>query len=129
LQIDNTNTSTVLLSLIPPLVFQGAFTTDWHFFKKELGQIVPMATSVVFLSSLLQSIVIKYILQYPFTWNESVLLGVLLCATDHATTRDIMKSLHMEASFNTLVSGETIINQVTVITFYLLQKELALAVY
>lgn len=119
LQIDNTNTSTVLLSLIPPLVFQGAFTTDWHFFKKELGQIVPMATSVVFLSSLLQSIVIKYILQYPFTWNESVLLGVLLCATDHATTRDIMKSMHMEASFNTLVSGETIINQVTVITLFM----------
>lgn len=118
--IDNISPETILLVIIPPLIFQGAISTDWHIFKKELFQIIPMATSVVVVSSLIQSVMIKLILGYDLTWNQSVLLGILLCATDHAMTRDIMKSIHMDSNFNALVSGETILNQVTVITVFVI---------
>ena len=90
-------------------------------------QILPMATSVVIISSLIQSAFIKYILQYDLTWNQSVLLGILLCATDHSTTRDIMKIIHMDSNFNCLISGETILNQVTIITVFTILNDSPLA--
>lgn len=116
--LDETNPNTVLLLLLPPLIYQGGISTDWHSFKKELGQIVPMATSVMLLCSLFQALVIKYILNYDFYWFQITLLCVLLCATDYMMTRRTLKNLHMDSSFNTLVQGESFLNQITILNIF-----------
>ena len=116
--IDLIPPQTVLIVIMPCLVFKGSMSTDWHIFKKELGQIIPMSTSVVIFSSFFQSIIIKYFIEYDLSWNQSILLGILFSSTDNATTKDIMKHIHIESSLYCLLSGETIINQATVITLF-----------
>lgn len=116
--IDNSSSETILLVFIPPLIFQGGISTDWHYLKKEAGQIIPMATSVVMFCSLIQSVVIKYILGYDFYWYQISLLCVLLCATDYLMSRKTLRNLHMEDSFNSLVLGESFCNQVTILNIF-----------
>lgn len=116
--IDDSDPKTILLVFLPPLIFQGGISIELHFLKKEAGQIIPMATSVVIFCSLLQSIVIKYILGYDFYWYQITILCVLLCATDLLNTRKTLKTLHMETSFNSLVLGESFLNQVTILNIF-----------
>jgi NhaP-type Na+/H+ or K+/H+ antiporter len=116
--IDGTSPDVVMYVIVPSIIFQGAFSTEWSKFKKELGQIFIMSSPVVILSSFLLSVIIKYVLDYNLNWSQSIQLGIVLCATDHATTRDIMKNIHMDTNFNSLLDGETILNQNTVITLF-----------
>lgn len=65
--LDSLDPHLVLLAIMPALIFEAALSTDWYTFKKELGQIIPMATSVVALSAFLTNLAILYILEYDFS--------------------------------------------------------------
>lgn len=120
---DNMDQWPVLLILLPALIFETAFTTDWYTFKRELGQIMFLATSAVLVSSVLTAVAIIYILGYDFTWSEAVLLGAILSATDHVAVVSQLKEVNAEHRLETLIQGETLLNEGTVMVIFFLMLD------
>ncbi|CAG9319318.1 unnamed protein product [Blepharisma stoltei] len=116
--IDQLSPEVLNLVILPPLVFEASLATDWYTFKKELGQIIPMATTMVALSSSLAAFVIKTLLGYDFSWSEALLLGIILMATDHVAVVAQLKEIYASERLETLISGETLLNEAVVIMLY-----------
>ena len=116
--LDNLDPNLILLAIMPALIFEAALSTDWYTFKRELGQIIPMATTVVLLSSFLTAVTIIYILDYNFKWAEAMLIGVILNATDHVAVVAQLKEIAADKRFETLIEGETLLNEATVFVLF-----------
>jgi NhaP-type Na+/H+ or K+/H+ antiporter len=116
--LDGIDPHLILLAIMPALIFEAALSTDWYTFKRELGQIIPMATTVVALSSFLTAVTLKYILDYDFSWPEAMLMGVILNATDHVAVVAQLKEISADKRFETLIEGETLLNEATVLVLF-----------
>jgi NhaP-type Na+/H+ or K+/H+ antiporter len=121
--LDETSSGTILAVLLPPLVFQSGMSTDWHMFKKELWQNIPLATSVFLACTGIQALFLKLSLGYDFTWNQSLLISAVLFSADFTANKDVIKTLHLENSFTSIILGETVLNQVTAITLVIILNE------
>jgi NhaP-type Na+/H+ or K+/H+ antiporter len=113
----------ILLFFLPALIFECGFSTHWYTFKRELPQILLMATTAVILNTFLTAVVLKYILFFDFDWDQSFLVGVLLSATDHVVLVSQLKELKVTKAFETLIQGETLLIDGTVmVLFFVLLK-------
>ena len=116
--VEGTIAPVVQLAMVPCIIFEAAFTTDWYKFKKQIGQIFPLATTVVVLSSVLTAVVISFILNYNFSWEESLIIGLILSATDHVVVNSTLKEIHVTDKLESLLCGETLLNETTVLVIY-----------
>ena len=117
-QIDHIDPSLILFIMMPALIFEAGLSTDWYLFRKEIIQIVILATTVVFLSAFLTACTLIYILKYNFNWSEAFLLGVILSATDHVAVVSQLKEIYADDRFETLVQGETLLNEASVFVMF-----------
>jgi NhaP-type Na+/H+ or K+/H+ antiporter len=104
--------------VFPILIFEGAISMNWYTMRKELVQIIFLATTLVILNTLLTAVVLKYILQYNFSWYDLLLLGVVLSSTDHIAVDGILQELYIPERLETLISGETMCNEATVFVLF-----------
>lgn len=118
--VNNLDPHIISLAIMPALIYETAMSTDWFTFRRELMQIIPMATTVVGLSSFLTAITVKFILGYDFSWDQAFLLGVLLNATDHVAVISQLKEIYADDKFETLIGGETLLNEASVIVLFTL---------
>jgi NhaP-type Na+/H+ or K+/H+ antiporter len=114
----NYSTESISLGLFPILIFGSSFSADWYLVKKEIFQIIPLATTVVVISTVLNAVAIKYILLYNFSWNNLILIGVILSATDHVAVSALLKDFHAKDSLKTLISGETMFNEALIFLIF-----------
>ena len=112
--IDEIDYYTVILIFLPALIFETSFGTDWCSFKREIWQILLLATTAVVLSTVITAFMFKNILLYDLTWSECMLFGTMLSATDHVAVVAQLKEIHASNRFELLIQGETILNQGTV---------------
>ncbi|CAG9314902.1 unnamed protein product [Blepharisma stoltei] len=125
-RIDSLNPELVTLCILPALIFEAAFSSDWYTFKREIWQILPLATTVVILSAVLTAVVVNVFLDYQFLWYDAFLLGVILSATDHVAVVAQLKEMHVDNRFKTLIEGETLLNEATVLVFFNIMLDHAL---
>lgn len=111
---DSIDHQTVLLIFIPALVFETSFSTDWYTFKREIWQIIPLATSAVILSTLLTGFMLTHILEYNLSFSESMIIGTMLSSTDHVSIVAQLKEIHADSRFELLMQGETLLSEGTV---------------
>ena len=100
-----------------------AFNCEWHVFKKSLGNILLLAGPGVLIGTALIAICLKVILGYSdeeMTWFNALTLGCILCATDPVAVVALLKELGASARFNTLVEGESLMNDGTAMVFFTL---------
>lgn len=118
--MDDIEAETIMLIFIPALIFECAFSTEWYTFKRELGQIVLLATTAVVLASILTAVVVRYVLgfQDEFTWYEALMLGAILSATDHVAVVAQLKEVNADYRLETLIQGETLANEGSVIVVF-----------
>jgi NhaP-type Na+/H+ or K+/H+ antiporter len=112
--IDNITHTTVLIVFMPALIFETCFATDWYTFRREIWQIIPLATTAVLLSAFLTAEMFIYILGYDLTLSEAMLIGTMLSATDHVAVVAQLKEIKASQKFELLVQGETLLNEGTV---------------
>lgn len=120
LVMDSVEEKTILLIFLPPLIAECAFSTDWYTIKRELGQIILLATSAVLVSSVLTALVIRYVLGFSdvFDWYTAFLLGAILSATDHVSVVAQLKEVNADYRLETLIQGETLVNEGSVIVLF-----------
>lgn len=110
---------TILLLLLPGLIFRSAFSTDWHTFKRQIWQIMLLSFPGVAMNTILTAVFIKFALyEDRFDWTNALMLGALLQATNPVAVIEKLKELGASKRFITLFEGETLVNNGTaMITF------------
>ena len=118
--MDGITADTIMLFFLPALIAECALSLDWYTFKREIGQILTLATSAVLMSSFLTGFVVKYILNYDeeFDWYSAMLIGAILSATDHVSVVAILKEIQTDDKLQVLMQGETLINDGTVLALF-----------
>jgi len=118
--MDGITADTIMLFFLPALIAECALSLDWYTFKREIGQILTLATSAVLMSSFLTALVVKYILNYDeeFDWYSAILIGAILSATDHVSVVAILKEIKTDDKLRVLMQGETLINDGTVLALF-----------
>lgn len=118
----------LLYVFIPVLIFESAFNCDWYIFRRSLVNIVVLAGPGVLLGAVLLGFSIKFLLGYSddeINWVEAFTLGSVLSATDPVAVVALLKELGASVRFNTLIEGESLLNDGTAMVFYMVFVELA----
>lgn len=80
LLVMNIDPHTILLILLPPLLFESSSKIDWHTFKRVAGQSVLLAFPGVLLSMGLTAVFVYFVFDYGWNWyvisNPNVLAKV-----------------------------------------------------
>ena len=117
---------TFFLIFLPPLIFESAFSTDWHIVKVEIIQILILAGPCLLASSFLTALVMRYILGYDgeFSFEAAVMFGALISATDPVAVVSLLKELGASRTLSTLIEGESLFNDGTAYVMFSVTLEL-----
>ena len=116
--MDAMNPEVISYAFLPAIIFQAAAFLDWHRFKKDMAQTVPLASTVVLISAILTAICAKYVLVYDYSWGQAFLLGIVVNATDHVAVKSFIKDTSIDGRLENLLKGETLLNLATVLVMF-----------
>jgi NhaP-type Na+/H+ or K+/H+ antiporter/CRP-like cAMP-binding protein len=107
----------LLYVFLPPLIFESAFSLNWHLFRRSLVQVLLLAVPGILLASFLTAA--ATILIYPaWNWAGALLFGVIVSATDPVAVVAILKKTGGHPSLRTLVEGESLVNDGTAVVCF-----------
>mmetsp|Transcript_39133 Transcript_39133/g.155094 ORF Transcript_39133/g.155094 Transcript_39133/m.155094 type:complete len:240 (-) Transcript_39133:63-782(-) len=104
---------------LAPLVFEAAFNTDAHLFGKFIGKIIYLAFGVVIAQIFLIAVFQLYVIRSPdWTLYSALVFGAMLSATDPISVTATLKELGVSENLNTLIEGESLLNDGSAVVFY-----------
>lgn len=117
---------TFFLIFLPPLIFESAFSTDWHIVKVEFTQILILAGPCLLACAFLTALVMRYVLWYQeeFTFEAAVMFGAIISATDPVAVVSLLKELGASRTLSTLIEGESLLNDGTAYVMFAVTLEL-----
>lgn len=107
----------VFLIFLPPLLYDAAYNISIKEFKANFKTISMMAISLVFITMVCIA-VIAYFLIPGMSWSAAFVLGAILSPPDAAAASGITKSLKLSTRTNTILEGESLINDASALTAY-----------
>ena len=121
---------TVLLVLLPPLLFEDAAAINIFVFKEVFRNCLLLATAGVLICTTLTACAFKLVLPMAYdgeiSWTLCLMLGCILSATDPVAVIAVLKSLGAPERLSTLIAGESLLNDGSaVVVFLVLKKFLA----
>ncbi|CAI2372737.1 unnamed protein product [Moneuplotes crassus] len=124
--ISSIDPHTFFLIFLPPLIFESAFSIDWHIIKTEIVQILILAGPCLLVNAFLTALAMRFILQYDdeFTWEAAIMFGALISATDPVAVVSLLKELGASRTLSTMIEGESLINDGTAFVMFSVTLEL-----
>jgi len=112
-----------LFVFLPALIFESAFNSDWHIFKKIFGQVLIMAGPMLLISTLLSALMMRHVLGYTedhrnFDFKAALLYGAIISATDPVAVVALLKELGASKKLSTLIEGESLLNDGTAMVVF-----------
>ncbi|MWG35784.1 Na+/H+ antiporter [Halomarina oriensis] len=98
----------ILLVLLPPLLFEGAATTDFERLRRNLGPVLALAVVGLIVSVTLLGVAGHYAFGFP--WLISLLFAAMILPTDPVSVLALFKELGAPDRLSVLVEGESLIN-------------------
>lgn len=114
----NINPDLLLAVFLPALLFESSFSMEVHQIKKCMAQMVLLAGPGVVISTFFLGTAVKLTFPYDWNWKTSLLLGGLLSATDPVAVVAMLKELGASKKLNTIIEGESLMNDGTAIVVY-----------
>ncbi|GLJ39011.1 hypothetical protein SUGI_0795200 [Cryptomeria japonica] len=112
------NPNLILYIFLPALLFESSFAMELHQIKRCMAQMVLLAFPGVLISTFFLGVPIHYLFPYDWDWKVSFLLGGLLSATDPVAVVSLLKELGASKKLNTIIEGESLMNDGTAIVVY-----------
>ena len=109
---------TMLYVFLPPLIFESAFSIEWHLFKKTAWQCLLLAGPGLLLASGMTALPINVLMYKDWSFEASLLLGTVLSATDPVAVVALLKELGAKKSLATLIEGESLMNDGTAMVIF-----------
>lgn len=96
---------------LAPLIFEAAFNTRWHVFRRLLIPILTAAFIIVIIQVFLIAGFQMWVIQSAkWNWWAALMFGSMLSATDPISVTATLKSLGASELLNTLIEGESLVN-------------------
>jgi len=111
------NPEIVFLAFLPPLLFDAAFKTSRHDFKKEIRPISTLAITLVFFTTVTVGIAAHYLIP-GFSWPLSFVLGAIVSPPDAVAATSITKGLGLNRRVITIIEGESLVNDASALIAY-----------
>jgi CPA1 family monovalent cation:H+ antiporter len=110
----------VFYLLLPVLIFESALNIDVRLLFKNLLPIFILAMPIMLLSTLITAVLLYYGIGHAlgFPIIAALLTGAILSATDPVAVLDVFKQIKAPARLSTLVDGESLFNDATVIVLF-----------
>jgi NhaP-type Na+/H+ or K+/H+ antiporter len=115
-QIATIDPHLILYLFLPTLIFESAFAMEPHLFFRIAPQIVLLAVAGLIISMLLTALAISWLL--PWGFGAALLFGALVSATDPVAVVALLKEKSSRKRLETLIEGESLLNDGTAIVFF-----------
>src|SRR5579883_371900 len=113
LPAETLNPDLVLWVLLPPLLFEAAFTIRWDTLLRVGLAVLIFATLGVLLAGFITAAIIVFVLHLPV--EVAVLFGVLVSATDPVAVVALFRQMPVPSQLRTFIEGESMLNDGTVV--------------
>ncbi len=98
----------VFLLFLPPLLYSGAFKTDWAEFRSQLRAISLLAVGLVLFSTIVVAAVTHYYIGLP--WAVGFILGAIISPPDAVAAMAVTQRLRVPKIITTIIDGESLVN-------------------
>jgi NhaP-type Na+/H+ or K+/H+ antiporter len=106
----------ILFLFLPTLIFESAYGMESHLFFRIAPQITLLAVAGLIISMLLTAVAASWLL--PWGFGVALLFGALISATDPVAVVALLKEKSSRKRLETLVEGESLLNDGTAIVFF-----------
>ena len=105
-------TRTLLFTvLLPPLIFEAAFTLEWRQLRPDLPLVLLLATVGVLLSAAVTTTGLHFVSHWQ--WSSALVFGALISATDPVSVIATFKGAKVRGRLRMLVESESLFNDGT----------------
>ncbi|KAL5006670.1 hypothetical protein ScPMuIL_015476 [Solemya velum] len=108
----------ILHIFLPILIFESAFAMEIHTFLKTFLQVVLLAIPGLALAALLTCIMARYMFTYDWNWNEGMMFGSILSATDPVAVVALLRDIGASKQLAMVIEGESLLNDGAAIVFF-----------
>jgi NhaP-type Na+/H+ or K+/H+ antiporter len=106
----------ILYLFLPTLIFESAFAMEPHLFFRIAPQIILLAIVGLIINMLLTALAVSWLL--PWGFGAALLFGALISATDPVAVVALLKEKSSRKRLETLIEGESLLNDGTAIVFF-----------
>lgn len=110
----------ILFLFLPALIFESAFAMEVHLFRRMLAQIALLAVPGLIIATLLTALLVRLALPLAWSWPVALMFGALVSATDPVAVVSLLKEQSSRKRLETLIEGESLLNDGTAIVFFVL---------
>lgn len=109
-----------LFLFLPTLIFESAFAMEVHLFRRMFTQIATLAVPGLMLAIWLTAELINVLVpsHWGWTWAICLMFGALISATDPVAVVALLKEVSSRKRLETLIEGESLLNDGTAIVFF-----------
>ncbi|MEO6290596.1 MAG: Na+/H+ antiporter [Ginsengibacter sp.] len=107
----------VFLIFLPPLLYEAAWKTNWHNFKKYKRPILLSAFVLVLFTTGIVGVAAHLFIP-GISWPLGFLLGAIVSPTDAVAATSITKKLHLSPRIVTILEGESLVNDASGLVAY-----------
>lgn len=116
-QIEVTITPNLILAvLVPPLIFEAAFHTNYNDLRRNIVPIIALAVPGVLFTTFLVGFVVSKGFGLPILF--ALILGALVSATDPVSVVSLFRSMGVPKRLQLLLEGESLFNDGTAIVIF-----------
>ncbi|NVK36761.1 MAG: cation:proton antiporter [Gammaproteobacteria bacterium] len=119
----------ILFIFLPTLIFESAFAMEAHLFRRMFMQIALLAVPGLILATLLTAGLVKWTFPWDWSWAVCLMFGALISATDPVAVVALLKEVSSRKRLETLIEGESLLNDGTAIVFFSLFYAWVISVY
>ena len=106
----------ILFLFLPTLIFESAYSMEPHLFFRIAPQVILLAVIGLIISMFLSALAVSWLLSWGM--GTALLFGALICATDPVAVVALLKEKSSRKRLETLVEGESLLNDGTAIVFF-----------
>jgi len=106
----------ILFLFLPTLIFESAYSMEPHLFFRIVPQIALLAVVGLIISMILSALAVGWLLSWSV--GVSLLFGALISATDPVAVVALLKEKSSRKRLETLIEGESLLNDGTAIVFF-----------
>jgi len=115
-QVGHIDPHLILFLFLPTLIFESAYSMEPHLFFRIAPQVTLLAVIGLIISMLLTALAASWLLSWGI--GTALLFGALICATDPVAVVALLKEKSSRKRLETLVEGESLLNDGTAIVFF-----------
>lgn len=102
----NISAHALLFTILPILIFEGAFSANLHLVIRQIVPVLFLAIVVTLFSTFVAGAFIRYAFPYNWDFVTATLVGTILSSTDTVAVMAILKDVGVHENVGVLVEGK-----------------------